>query len=164
MQVFGFRERYRSAFHCYTHRFSKLRCTISLFLICATQFHNRVHLAAQFRNWLAISKFLICAAQFQNCVNLQIARNIHTVYNHLNINSAWKTLVASCSLTWIKLAVCVCVAEAQTRIFNTFLSSAKVFVSSTKLVRLQPQKCSSSAQNVFATSNINLFIGSVIRI
>ena len=47
--------------------------------------------------------------------------------NHLNINSAWN---------W-QLAVCVCVAEARTHAFNTFFSSAKVFISSVKRICLQ---------------------------
>ena len=42
MQVFGFRERYRSAFCCYTHRLSKPRCAISLFPICGGN-GNRIH-------------------------------------------------------------------------------------------------------------------------
>ena len=65
--------------------------------------------------------------------------------NHLDINSAWKSLVAMC--------VFVCVAEARTRVFNTFVSSAKVFISSAKRVRLQRQKCSSPSQNVFVASD-----------
>ena len=46
---------------------------------------------------------------------------------HRKINSAWKLLVASC--------VCVCVAEARTHIFNRSVTSAKLFISSTKTIR-----------------------------
>ena len=73
MQVFGFRERHRSALCCYTHRFSKLRCAISLFLICTTQFRNRANLAAQFRNRANLAAQFRnranLAAQFRNCVS-----------------------------------------------------------------------------------------------
>ena len=61
------------------------------------------------------------------------------------INSVRKSLVASC----VCVCVCVCVAEARARVFNTFVSSAEVFISSVKRVRLQRQKHSSPAQNVF---------------
>ena len=47
----------------------------------------------------------------------------------------------------------MCVAEARMRWFNTFVYSAKLFLSSTKRVRLQRQKCSSAAQNSFVASN-----------
>ena len=47
----------------------------------------------------------------------------------------------------------MCVAEARTRGFNTFVYSAKVFISSTKRVHLQRQKCLSPAQNAFVASN-----------
>ena len=63
--------------------------------------------------------------------------------NHLDVNSAWKLLVVRC----------VCVAEARTCIFNTFIPSAGVFISSMKHIRLQCQKCSSPAQNVFVASD-----------
>ena len=46
--------------------------------------------------------------------------------NHLDPRSVSKSLVASC----------VCVAEVGTCVFNAFVSSTKVFVSSAKLVRL----------------------------
>ena len=46
---------------------------------------------------------------------------------HLDLRSVWKCLVASC----------VCVAEVRTRVFNSFASSTKVFVSSVKRVHLQ---------------------------
>ena len=77
------------------------------------------------------------------------------IYNHLDINSTWKSLVASCILAYTKLrvTVCVCVVKAQTRVFNTSVSSAKLFISSTKHVRLHHRKCSSPAQNTFVTSN-----------
>ena len=58
-------------------------------------------------------------------------------------NSAWKSLVASC----------VGVAKARTCIFNTLVSSAKVFISSTKRIRLPHQNCLSPAQYAFVTSN-----------
>ena len=47
----------------------------------------------------------------------------------------------------------VFVAETQTCVFNTFVSSAKVLISSVKCVRPQCQKCSFPAQNVFVTSD-----------
>ena len=47
--------------------------------------------------------------------------------NHLDLRSVWKSLVASC----------VCVAELRMRVFNSFVSSTKVFVSGVKRVRLQ---------------------------
>ena len=47
----------------------------------------------------------------------------------------------------------MCVDEAQTCIFNVFVSNAKLFISSMKHVRLQHQKYSSPAQNVFVASN-----------
>ena len=53
--------------------------------------------------------------------------------NYLNISSVWKSVVASC----------VCVAEVWTHVFDTFISSTKVFVSSTKRVHYQQLKCSS---------------------
>ena len=106
MQVFGFRERCRSVVCCYTHRLSKLRSAISLFLICATQFRNcvnlaakygnRVNLAAQFRNWFAISQFLICASRFRNCVNLQIVRNIYSK-SRIVFLSFFSAIVLYCS-------------------------------------------------------------------
>ena len=46
--------------------------------------------------------------------------------NHLDLKSVWKSLVASC----------VCVAEVRMRVFNAFVSSTKVFVSSAKRVHL----------------------------
>ena len=51
--------------------------------------------------------------------------------NHLDlhVSSVWKLLIASC--------VCVCVTEVQTRVFNAFVSSTKVLISSAKRVRLQ---------------------------
>ena len=49
--------------------------------------------------------------------------------------------------------VCVCVAEARMCVFNMFVSSTKVFISSMKCVRLQLQKRSFSAQSAFITSN-----------
>ena len=68
MQILGFMERYRSALCCYTHRILKLGCAVSLYLICATQFRNRVNLAAQLRNcanlsakfwsWFKVSKLV----------------------------------------------------------------------------------------------------------
>ena len=47
----------------------------------------------------------------------------------------------------------MCVAEARTRVFNAFVSSAKLFSSSMKRVHLQRQKYSSPAQNTFVASN-----------
>ena len=47
----------------------------------------------------------------------------------------------------------MCVAEARTHVFNAFVSSAEVFGSSTKRVRLQRQKYSSPAQNAFVASS-----------
>ena len=74
--------------------------------------------------------------------------------NQLDINSAWKSLVASCVLVWLKLK----------HVFNTFISSAEVFISSVKHVRLQYQKCSTPAKNAFVAIVINLFVCSVICI
>ena len=65
--------------------------------------------------------------------------------NHLNISSVWKSLVA----------ICVRVAEVWVSVFNAFVSSTKVFVSSMKRVHFQSQKCSSPAQNVFVCSVIS---------
>ena len=76
--------------------------------------------------------------------------------NHLNINSVWKLLIASC----------VYVAEVGNPVFNRFVSSTKVFVSSTKHVCLQRQSvplqhktCSllHVAINVFVCSVISYF-------
>ena len=51
------------------------------------------------------------------------------------------------------MCVYVCVAKAQTHIFNMFVSGAKVFISSAKRVRLHRKKCSSPAQNAFISSD-----------
>ena len=51
------------------------------------------------------------------------------------------------------VASCVRVCEAQTRVFNAFVSSAKVFICSVECVHLQRQKCLSPGQNAFITSN-----------
>ena len=47
----------------------------------------------------------------------------------------------------------MCVAEALTRIFNTFASSALVLISSTKCIHHQDEKCSSPAQNALVASS-----------
>ena len=74
--------------------------------------------------------------------------------NHLNINSVWKSLIASC----------VYVAEVGNHVFNKFVSSTKVFVSSTKYVcfqcqsvPLQHKTCSLLAIKVFICSVILYF-------
>ena len=66
--------------------------------------------------------------------------------DYLDISSAWKSLVASC----------VCVAEARKLIFNMFVSSTKVFISSMKCVRLQCQRWSSIALETRVESAIIL--------
>ena len=48
------------------------------------------------------------------------------ISNHVHINSVWKSLVPSC----------VHVAEVQALVFNAFVFSTKVFVSSKKCIRL----------------------------
>ena len=60
-----------------------------------------------------------------------------------------------CSLIlgMVYVCVCMCVAEARTYIFNTFVFSAEVFIYSIKCVHLHRQKCSSSAQNTFVASD-----------
>ena len=63
--------------------------------------------------------------------------------NHLDINSAWKSVVASC--------VCVCLNLERT--FSTRLSPVLVFISSVKHIRFQQQKGFAPAENVFAGSN-----------
>ena len=60
---------------------------------------------------------------------------IAVISNYLNISSVWKLPVVSC----------VCVAEAQMRVFNSFVSRVK-------RIHLQHQKCLSPAQNMFVTS------------
>ena len=81
--------------------------------------------------------------------------------NHLDINSAWKLLVASCVCVCVR--VCVCVAEAQTRVFDKFVSSASV--------HLQHETHSSSvpevfvpAQNVFVASDKHVHCSVIVRI
>ena len=98
--------------------------------------------------------------------------------NHVDINSVWKSLDTSC--------VCVCVAEVQTRVFNTFvavcvascvcgadarahvfnafissakafISSSNSFVSSAKSVRPQHKMRSSLAINMFVCSAIRIW-------
>ena len=61
--------------------------------------------------------------------------------------------VCACVCVCVGVGVGVGVAEARTHVFNMFVSSAKVFVSSMKPVRLQHQKCLSPAQSAFVASN-----------
>ena len=56
--------------------------------------------------------------------------------NHLDVSSVWKLLVASC----------LCVAEVQSRIFNSLVSSTKVFFSKEKRV------CLHAASKVFTST------------
>ena len=74
--------------------------------------------------------------------------------NHLDINSVWNSLVASC----------LCVANARARVFNTFVSSTEVFTStsnafiySAKSVRPQHKMHSSPAINMFVCSVIHIW-------
>ena len=99
MQVFGFRERYRSALCRYTHQLSKLCCAISLLLICTTQFRNHVNLAAQFgncvnftthiRDQFAISKLVPNFAIFNLRSTISKLRKFANCAEHIyNINDS----------------------------------------------------------------------------
>ena len=63
-------------------------------------------------------------------------RCVAVTSNHLDLNSIWKSLAASC----------VCVAEVRPGVFNVLISSAKC-------INLQHLKCLSPAQNTFIASN-----------
>ena len=69
--------------------------------------------------------------------------------NQVDINSAWRSLVASCA----------CMVEARTGIFNMLVSSAKVCISSVKRIHLQRQKYLSPAQNAYIASDKHVHCG-----
>ena len=60
-----------------------------------------------------------------------------------------------------RVCMCVCVrvcvgeggTEPQMRVFDVFISSAKMFISRTERIRLQYQKCLAPAQNVLVASD-----------
>ena len=74
--------------------------------------------------------------------------------NHLDISYVKCMEVAS-------LCVCVC-DRSSNALFNTFVSSTKVFVSNAKRVRLQDQNCSSPAQNAFVASDKRVPLQSIL--
>ena len=66
--------------------------------------------------------------------------------SYLNMSFVWKSMVASYMF--------VHVADVGMRVFNTFISSTKLFVSSKKCVCIQRLNCSFPARNVFVCSVI----------
>ena len=80
------------------------------------------------------------------CTYPHIWRWVPVSSSYLNMSFVWKSMVASYMF--------VHVADVGMRVFNTFISSTKLFVSSKKCVCIQRLNCSSPAWNVFVCSVI----------